>query len=60
MEDLILMSSEKAVLDNTDLSIIVNKFAAAGRALPLRQVDCSMCTLIFKCCISYDDKNEQI
>jgi hypothetical protein len=35
MEDLILMSSEKAVLDNIELSVIVNKFAAAGRALPL-------------------------
>jgi hypothetical protein len=35
-EDLILMSSEKSVLDNIDLSVtIVNKFAAAGRALPV-------------------------
>jgi len=35
LEDLILISSEKVVLDNIDLSTIVDKFAADGRALPL-------------------------
>jgi hypothetical protein len=31
LEDFILISSEKAVLDNIDLSVTVIKFAAAGR-----------------------------
>ena len=35
LEDLILISSEKTVLDTLNISVIVDKFAAVPRALPL-------------------------
>jgi hypothetical protein len=35
LEDFILISSEKTVLDGIDLAVIVDKFAATARALPL-------------------------
>lgn len=35
LEDLILISSEKVLLDNINLSVVIDKFAASGRALPL-------------------------
>ena len=36
LEDFVLISSEKAVLDSIELAVIVDKFAATDRALPLR------------------------
>jgi len=33
--DLILISSEKVLLDNINLSVVIDKFAASDRALPL-------------------------
>ena len=35
LEDFILISSEKTVLDSIELDVIVDKFAAKTRALPL-------------------------
>jgi len=35
LEDLILILSEKTVLDTLNISVIVDKFAAVPRALPL-------------------------
>ena len=35
LEDLILISSEKILFDNINLSVVIDKFAASGRALPL-------------------------
>ena len=35
LEDFVLISSEKAVLDSIELAVIVDKFAATARAQPL-------------------------
>ena len=35
LEDLVLISSEKGVLDTINISVIIDKFAAVTRALPL-------------------------
>ena len=35
LEDLILISPEKILFDNINLSVVIDKFAVSGRALPL-------------------------
>jgi hypothetical protein len=35
LEDLILISSEKTILDSIELAVIDDKFAATARVLPL-------------------------
>jgi hypothetical protein len=35
LKDLVIMSSEKAVLDSVSLSAVVDRFAASDRGLPL-------------------------
>ena len=35
LEDLVIISSEKSIADNVDVSSVVNRFAAVDRGLPL-------------------------